>query len=113
MHHHHHNNSDESSALLIPTLASSSSSLLRNRIESKLNEILLNETSSNYSYYQVQRKIKTLARTWNDSILGIPILIQIGYNNHNNQHPRQSNNNGNNREDDDTKTVRRWKYINQ
>jgi hypothetical protein len=40
---------------------------------------LMQTTSQPYSYDTVQNKVKTLARTWNESILGIPTLVKLGY----------------------------------
>mmetsp|Transcript_30146 Transcript_30146/g.45969 ORF Transcript_30146/g.45969 Transcript_30146/m.45969 type:complete len:781 (-) Transcript_30146:69-2411(-) len=58
--------------------APSSSSLVQT-IQSELVRLLIDESSSGYSLFQVQSKVKTLARTWNDSILGIPVLARCGY----------------------------------
>eukprot|EP00546_Thalassionema_frauenfeldii_P014976 CAMPEP_0178912658 /NCGR_PEP_ID=MMETSP0786-20121207/10396_1 /TAXON_ID=186022 /ORGANISM="Thalassionema frauenfeldii, Strain CCMP 1798" /LENGTH=520 /DNA_ID=CAMNT_0020585287 /DNA_START=288 /DNA_END=1851 /DNA_ORIENTATION=+ len=58
--------------------ALSPSSLVQT-IQSELMRLLTDESSSDYSLFQVQSKVKTLARTWNDSILGIPVLARCGY----------------------------------
>ena len=58
---------------------------------------LMQTTSEPYSYDTVQNKVKTLARTWNESILGIPTLVKLGYGGI-----------GETVTGDDTKTVSSW-----
>jgi len=54
----------------------------KHNIVEKISQGVLEElqsTEKSYSFNVVQKKIKTLARTWNEEILYVPILARIGY----------------------------------
>lgn len=59
---------------------------------------LMQTVGKPYSYDTLQGRIKMLARTWNESILGIPTLVKLGYGGV----PQEATGG------DDTKTVSSW-----